>query len=79
MGNDYTSEYKRIKAAIDLWVRRIYVIAFNIYAWYWPYRQIFFKHSSDFEEWLLWAFATFGMYYFVLDSKGIFLKNKKSI
>ena len=77
MGKNFTSEFEKVKPIIDLWFRRIYIIAFNIYAWYWPYRQIFIKHSGDFEEWLLWGFATFGMYYFVLDSKGVFLKSKE--
>lgn len=75
MRNNHTDEYKKSKDVVDLVFRRIYVIAFNIYAWFWPIRQAFYRHSFAWEDWLLWAFATFGMYYFVLDSKGIFIKS----
>ena len=76
MAKNYANEYRKTKVVVDLWFRRMYVIAFNIYAWYWPWRQIFVRHSFDWEDWTLWGFATFGMYYFVLDSKGILLKSK---
>ncbi len=56
-------------------IRRIYVVAFNIYAWYWLYRLIFIKQST-FEDYLLWFFATAGMYFFVLDGKDVFLMDK---
>jgi len=54
--------------------RRIYVIAFNIYAWFWVIRLIFIQNSTNFKDYLLWFFATAGMYFFVLDGKDIFLK-----
>lgn len=65
----------RIKKQVTEWTRRIYVIAFNIYAWFWLIRLIFIRHSTNFEDYILWFFATVGMYFFVLDGKGIFLKN----
>ncbi|SEW35780.1 hypothetical protein SAMN05428988_4390 [Chitinophaga sp. YR573] len=77
MNKNFADEYKRVMIVIVLWTRRIYVVAFNVYAWYWLYRQIFIRQSTDFEEYFLWAFTTFGMYFFVLDSKGIFLESKK--
>ena len=55
--------------------RRIYVIAFNIYAWFWIIRLIFIHHSTNFEDYLLWFFATAGMYFFVLDGEDNLLKN----
>jgi hypothetical protein len=65
----------RIKKSVVKWVRRIYVIAFNMYAWFWLVRLIFIRHSANFEDYLLWFFATVGMYFFVLDGKDIFLKD----
>ncbi|HEY1038955.1 MAG TPA: hypothetical protein VGF30_06090 [Bacteroidia bacterium] len=74
--NNFNDIKNQFKPAIILWFKRIYVVAFNIYAWYWLYRQIFVRHSDDFEEYLLWFFTTAGMHYFVLDSKDIFFKKK---
>lgn len=77
MNRKFQDEYSKNKKVIDLWFKRLYVIAFNMYAWYWLYRQIFIRHSTNFEDYLLWFFTTAGMYYFVLDSKNIFIKPKK--
>jgi len=74
---EYNKSYDKIKEKVDLWFRRIYVISFNFYAWFWLYRQIFIRHSDSFEDYLLWAFMTFGMYYFVLDGKNILINIKK--
>jgi hypothetical protein len=79
MNSDFKNNYEVIKPKVDIWVRRIYIVAFNFYAWYWLYRQIFIRHSTCFEDYLLWFFTTIGMYYFVLDSKGVFLgKNENT-
>ncbi len=72
--NEYRRQQKIIKPKIILWLKRIYVVAFNIYAWYWIYRQIFIRHSTDFEDYLLWFFTTVGMYYFVLENNDLFFK-----
>lgn len=66
---------RRINNKIVKWMKRIYVIAFNLYAWFWLYRLIFIRESG-FEDYLLWFFATTGMYFFVLDGKDIFLMDK---
>ena len=80
MGKDFYSEFqgqqKIIKPKIILWFKRLYVIAFNTYAWVWLYRLIFIKHSSAFEDYLLWFFSTAGMYFFVLDSQNLFFKKE---
>ncbi len=73
MSNDKELNTK-IKNKVIKSTRRIYAIAFNIYAWFWLFRLIFIRHSTDFEDYLLWFFATAGMYFFVLDGKDIFLK-----
>jgi hypothetical protein len=73
-------EYKiKITKKIVKVTRRIYVIAFNIYAWFWVIRLIFMQHSTNFEDYLLWFFATTGMYFFVLDGKDLFLKEMNNI
>jgi hypothetical protein len=78
MRNNFSNEFRRrqeiLKPKIILWFKRIYVVAFNIYAWYWIYRQIFIRHSTDYEDYLLWFFTTAGMYYFVLDNNDLSFK-----
>jgi len=59
--------------------RRLYVIAFNIYAWFWIIRLIFIQHSTNIEDYILWFFATAGMYFFVLDGKDLFLKDINNV
>ncbi len=75
--SDFKNEYERVKPKVNLWFKRIYIICFNVYAWFWLYRQIFIRHSNNFEDYLLWGFMTFGMYYFVLDNDDVFFKTKK--
>jgi hypothetical protein len=78
---DFNSEFKiqqkKLKPKVVLLIKRLYVIAFNIYAWFWLYREIFIRESTNFEDYLLWVFTTAGMYYFVLDSNDILLKIPK--
>ncbi len=66
---------KKVYIWLVKFIRRIYIIAFNIYAWFWLYRLIFIRESS-FEDYLLWFFATAGMYFFVLDGKDILVMDK---
>jgi len=66
---------KKVNDWLVKWVKRIYVIAFNIYVWIWLYRLIFIRESC-FEDYLLWFFATAGMYFFVLDGKDVFVMDK---
>jgi hypothetical protein len=66
-----------VKPKVILGFKRIYVLAFNIYAWYWLYREIIIRGSTAWEEYLLWFFTTFGMYVFVLEHQEIFFKAKQ--
>ncbi len=66
-----------IKPKVILYFKRLYVLAFNVYAWFWLYREIIVRRSSNFEDYLLWFFTTFGMYVFVLEHQEIFFKTKK--
>lgn len=72
------SNFKINHERMNLWLKRFYVIAFNIYAWYWLYRQIFERQSTNFEEYLLWFFMTAGMNFFVLNNQDLFFKSKKN-
>ena len=74
---DFQKEQEKIKPIIMVWVKRIYVVAFNIYAWYWLIREIFKRNTTEFEPYLLWFFTTAGMYYFVLENQDVFIKSKK--
>lgn len=77
MSNEFKKIQDEIKPKVILWVKRIYVIAFNIYAWFWLFREIFLRHTKEFEPYLLWFFTTAGMYYFVLENQDVFIKKKK--
>jgi len=46
---------------------------------FWLIQPIFIWHSSNFEDYLRWFFATTGMYFFVLDDKDIFLKEINNV
>lgn len=74
---DFHREQERIKPKIILLVKRVYVVAFNIYAWFWLIREAFVRQTTDFEPYLLWFFATAGMYYFVLENQDLIIKSKK--
>lgn len=73
----YLENFKKAEPKVILAFKRLYVLAFNVYAWYWLYREIFIRNSTDFESYLLWAFTTTGMYFFVLDNNDVYFKNKK--
>lgn len=77
MSQSFQEIQTRIKSHITLWVKRIYVIAFNIYVWYWLYREIFINESSEFEPYLLWFFTVAGMHFFVLDNQDLFFKSDR--
>lgn len=75
--DSYTENFKQIEPKVILGVKRLYVFAFNIYAWYWLYREIFVRNSTDYENYLVWFFTTAGMYFFVLDNNDVYFKTKK--
>ncbi len=77
MKNEFKQKQEIIKPKIDLILKRLYVIAFNIYAWFWLFREIFIRQSTNFEDYLLWFFTTVGMYFFVLENNNIFFKFQK--
>ncbi len=76
---DFKETNNKTKSFVIMLIKRLYVIAFNIYAWYWLYREIFIRESTNYEEYLLWFLTTAGMYFFVLENSDlkISFKNKK--
>jgi hypothetical protein len=75
--DDFKKEQERIKPIVTLWFKRLYVIAGNCYAWFWFVRQVFVRRSGSFEEYLMWAFLTFGFYWFIHEHTEIFINTDK--
>ena len=73
MKRNLVIEYK-----INMCIRVIYILAFNVYSWYWFYKLIFINKST-WEDYLNWFFVVAGMHFFVLDSSKFWSKNVKSI
>ena len=46
--SEFHKEQEKIKPVIILKIKKIYVKAFNIYAWYWLFREIFIRNSTEF-------------------------------
>lgn len=72
--DEYKAVQEKIKPQIIILMKRLYVISFNCYSWYWLYREIFIRHITNFEDYLLWGFTTFGVYMFILEHEEIFFK-----
>jgi len=68
----FKEEYNKIMLKVILYFKRVYVISFNVYAYYWLYREIFIRKTTDFETYLLFGFILAGMYFFVLSNKDIY-------
>lgn len=73
MKRDLNVEYK-----LNMGLRVFYILAFNLYSWYWLYKIIFIN-SSVWEDYLNWFFVVAGMHFFVLDSSKFWSKNVKRI
>jgi hypothetical protein len=66
---------KSIKAKLNLLIKRIYVVSFNVYSFYWLYKLIYIHSNTTWEDYLLYFFTVAGMHFFVLDgSKDLFIK-----
>jgi hypothetical protein len=73
MKNTESINYKTI-----MLFRIIYILAFNIYSWYWLYK-IILVNVSTWEDYLNWFFVTCGVHFFVIDYSKFWSKNVKSI
>ena len=68
---------KIINANILLWSNRIYILAGNLYSWFWLIRAIFCRPETSFEDYLMWFFLTAGFYWFIIEHDEIFIKAKE--
>lgn len=69
---------ERINYKVNMLLRVIYVLAFNVYSWYWLYK-IIWVNQSTWEDWANWFFVTSGVHFFVIDYSKFWSKNVKSI
>lgn len=69
---------ERINYKVNMLFRVIYVLAFNLYSWYWLYK-IIWVNQSTWEDWTNWFFVTCGVHFFVIDYSKFWSKNVKSI
>jgi len=69
---------ERINYKVNMLFRVIYVLAFNVYSWYWLYK-IIWVNQSTWEDWVNWFFVTCGVHFFVIDYSKFRSKNVKSI
>jgi len=74
---EYKEIYKKLEQKLNLYLKRIYVLTFNGYSFYWLYKLIWVTENVTWEHWFLWFFTTTGMHLFVLDNNDIFIKIKK--
>lgn len=56
-------------------IRIVCVIAFNVYAWYWLIKIIWFI-PFDWENLLSWVMACCGMWFFVIDTQDLRFKKE---
>mgnify|MGYP000984760383 CR=1 FL=1 len=73
MKRNSSIEYK-----LNMGLRVIYILAFNIYSWYWLYK-ITFINESTWEDYLNWFFVVAGMHFFVIDTSKFSSKYVRSI
>lgn len=77
MKTAYNKARKEAKPKVDLFFKRIYVIAFNLYSVYWLFREIFIRETTNWEVYTPLVFAYTGIYFFVLRNEDIFFKTKR--
>lgn len=68
----------KIKKEIILWFKRIYILAGNVYSWFWLIRALFFRDETNFEDYVMWFFLTAGFYWFIIEHDEIFFKIKEN-
>lgn len=70
---------ERINYKVRMFFRIFYVLAFNVYSWYWLYKMIWINQSNTWEDWVNYFFVTLGMHFFVIDYKKFWSSDVKSI
>jgi hypothetical protein len=70
---------ERIQYKVSILFRIIYILAFNVYSWYWLYKLIWVNTNTNWEDYVNWFFVTCGVHFFVIDYSKFWSKNVKSI
>ncbi|TFD92178.1 hypothetical protein E2605_18920 [Dysgonomonas capnocytophagoides] len=71
------AEIKReIEETAYLWLKRIYIVAGNLYSWFWIIRALFFREETPFEDYLIWFFLASGFVWFSREHRDIFFRDK---
>jgi len=64
----YKETYISLLSKTMNFIRKFYIIAYNIYGWYWLYKIITDpKLKCDWENYALWFFAMTAQLFFVMD------------
>ena len=66
--DEYEATQKRIEGKLYLWLDRLYIVAFNVYSFYWLYKIVFLPEYG-WEEFLLWFFACVAVNRFYRENK----------
>ena len=69
---------EKINYKVNMLFRVLYVLAFNVYSWYWLCK-IIWVNQATWEDWANWFFVTCGVHFFVIDYSKFWSKNVKSI
>lgn len=69
---------ERSQYQVNMFFRILYILAFNVYSWYWLYK-IIWVNDSTWEDWINWFFVVCGVHFFVIDYSKFWSKNVKSI
>ena len=69
---------EEIEYKINMFIRIIYVLAFNVYSWYWLYK-IIYVNISTWVDYLIWFFVVAGVHFFVIDYSKFWSKNVKKM
>ena len=48
----YAKAFDRTAPSVNSWFKRLYVVAFNVYAWFWIVREILWHHGTDWESYV---------------------------
>lgn len=70
---------EKIQYKVNMIFRIVYILAFNVYSWYWLYKLIWVNHGTTWEDWANWVFVTCGVHFFVIDYSKFWSKDVKSI
>jgi hypothetical protein len=68
MNKKFSDIQTKIEGKVNLYFERVYVLSFNIYAFYWLYKIVFLD-GYNWEDYLTWFFACMSMNIFFRENK----------